>query len=87
MTFNGLALAKGIVVRDVVTGKLITQVPLPAFNFWHRHGGQRTRLRLGQHLGRRGLRDRGVDAGRDAAGGPALALRVLRIGTMEACAA
>ena len=33
MFFNGLALAKGIVVRDVVTGKLITQVPLPAFNW------------------------------------------------------
>ncbi len=33
MFFNGLALAKGIVVRDMATGKLITQVPLSAFNW------------------------------------------------------
>ena len=33
MFFNGLALGKGIVVRDTATGKLITEVPLPAFNW------------------------------------------------------
>ncbi len=44
MFFNGLALGKGIVVRDMATGELITQISLPAFN-WSgiAHGGQRTR--------------------------------------------
>ena len=33
MFFNGLALGRGIVVRDAATGSLITEVPLPAFNW------------------------------------------------------
>ena len=31
--FNGLALGKDIVVRDAATGKLLTEVPLPQFNW------------------------------------------------------
>jgi hypothetical protein len=33
MFFNGLALDKSIVVRDTATGRLITQLALPAFNW------------------------------------------------------
>jgi len=33
MMFNGLALGHAVVVRDARTGKLLTQVPLPAFNW------------------------------------------------------